>query len=589
MSSATRVGSGSPAAEQALPTADRARLLSRLAVAGIGCSLLIMVAASSVRDSWMYPRIILPAVGPPWDLTFVHMTAGVATVVLWLAILLGVGGVVAGLAAVERGARPSVRLLLIAAAVAVALLTVFPPAGSTDAFDYASYGRIAVLGHSPYVMTPAQLAHLHNTFSRSVPITWNHFVSVYGPLATLEQFLAAKLGGISAARITFWLKLWNAIAFGLVAFVVDRTLRSDPARRLRAHLLWTINPLLLWNLIAEGHVDLIAAAAGLLGLLVLGEHSETVRPSLLRVLAAGALIGAAADIKINYALFGLGLIWVLRRSFSALATAAVGALVVIAPGYAWFGMPAVHALSGRRNGTSADSYYRVFLESSFRPHLAEIASLLVIAVAILAYRRMPAGYQTRPVFRVALVLSAAWLFFWPYQFPWYDAMLICLLMFYPATRLDWLVLGRLAIGNLPNTPGNPFGPPGHVVYFVHHLIVLVITPLALFAAAIGLVWLCLSGRWNPREPHDPDPPGSAPKEPELVPSAASLPTRPFSLLLRSGLGPNRPFLAPGGAVKGEWRGTGRWVGGGGSRLSLHNRRMSGSGSGRDRSPAARSR
>jgi hypothetical protein len=537
MSSATRVGSGSPAAEQALSSADRARLFSRLAMAGIGCSLLIMVAASSMRDSWMYPQIILPAVGPPWDLTFVHMTAGVATVVIWLAIALGVGGVVAGLTAVERGARPSVRVLLIVAVAAVVLLTVFPPAGSTDAFDYASYGRIVVLGHSPYLMTPAQLARLHNTFSQSVPTTWSHVVSVYGPLATVEQFLAAKLGGISAARITFWLKLWNAIAFGLVAFVADWTLRSDPARRLRAHLLWTINPLLLWNLIAEGHVDLIAAALGVLGLLVLGQHSKTARPPLLRVLAAGALIGAAADVKINYALFGVALIWVLRRSFTALAAAAAGALVVIAPGYAWFGMPAVRALEGRRNGTSADSFYRVFLGSSFRPHMAELAVVLVLAVAVLAYRRMPAGYTTQPVFRAALVLSVAWLFLWPYQFPWYDAMVVCLLMFYPATRLDWLVLGRLGIASLPNTPGNPFGPPGHVVYLVHHVIVYVIAPMALFAAAIGLIWLCLSGRWNPREPSDPEPPGSAPEEPELMPSAASLPTRPFSLMIRSALGP----------------------------------------------------
>jgi hypothetical protein len=521
MRSATRAGSGWPAAEQVVPTAGRTRLLTWLAAAGIGCSLLIMVGASAVRDSWMYPRIILPAAGPPWDLQSVHMTAGVATVVLWLAMALGVGGVIAGLMAVERGARPSVRVLLIAAAVTVAVLTVLPPAGSTDAFDYASYGRIAALGHSPYVMTPFQLSRAHNAFSRSVPSTWSHFVSVYGPLATFEEFLAAKLGGLSAARITFWLKLWNSIAFGLVAFVVDRTLRSDPARRLRAHLLWTINPLLLWDLIAEGHVDLIAAAAGLLGLLVLGKHSETARPPLLRVLAAAMLIGAAADIKINYALFGLGLAWVLRRSIAGLATAAAGALVVIVPGYAWFGMRAVHAVSGRRNGTSADSFYRDLLGSYFHSHLGEIASVLVIAVAVLAYRRMPAGFQTRPVIRAALVPSVAWLFFWPYQFPWYDSMLICLLMFYPATRLDWLVLGRIAIGNGPNTPGNPFGPPGHRLYLVHHFVVVVVAPLVLLAAAIGLVWLCLSGRWNPRERDDPDPPGSAPKEPELVPSAAS--------------------------------------------------------------------
>jgi hypothetical protein len=588
MSSATRVGSGSRAAEEATPTADRARLFSRLAVAGIGCSLLIMVAASSVRDSWMYPRIILPAVGPPWDLTFVHMTAGVATVVIWLAIVLGVGGVVAGVAAVERGARPSVRVLLIAAAVAVALLTVLPPAGSTDVFDYASYGRIAVLGHSPYVMTPAQLARLHNTFSQSVPSTWSHVVSVYGPLATLEQFLAAKLGGLSAARITFWLKLWNAIAFGLVAFVADRALRSDPARRLRAHLLWTINPLLLWNLIAEGHVDLIAAAAGLLGLLVLGQHSNTARPPLLRVLAAGALIGAAADVKINYVLFGLGLAWVLRRSFAALAIAAAGALVVLVPGYAWFGMPAVHAPFARSDGASVDSFYRVFLGSWFQPHLAEIAAVLGIAVAVLAYRRMPAGDQGRPVIRAALVLSVAWLFFWPYQFAWYDVMLICLLMFYPASRLDWLVLGRIAIGNLPSTPGNPFGPPGHVLYLVHHFVVFAIGPLGLFAAAVGLVWLCLSGRWKPPERGDPDPPGSAPTEPELVPSAVGLPT----LLLRSAaaISDILPMThSEGAAERDSEGGMGRRVGGGGSRLSLRSRRMSGSGSGRDRSPAARSR
>jgi hypothetical protein len=434
------------------------------------------------------------------------------------------------------------------------------------------------------VMTPAQLARLHNTFSQSVPSTWEHVVSVYGPLATLEQFLAAKLGGISAAQITFWLKLWNAIAFGLVAFVVDRALRADPARRLRAHLLWTINPLLLWDLIAEGHVDLIAAAAGLLGLLVLGQHSETARPPLLRVLAAGALIGAAADVKINYVLFGLGLIWVLRRSFAALATAAAGALVVLLPGYAWFGMPAVLAPFARRNGTSADSFYRVFLGTAFQPHLGEIAAVLGIAVAFLAWRRMPTGDQTRPVFRAALVLSAAWLFFWPYQFAWYDVMLVGPLIFYPATRLDVLVLGRIAIGNMPSTPGNPFGPPGRVLYLVHHLVVFAIAPVVLFAAAIGLVWLCVSGRWKRPEPNYPDPPGSAPKEPELVPSAAGLPT----LLLRSAAAisdilpkPRNERGAEGdGAVRGGW---------GGSRLSLRSRRMSGSGSGRDRSPAARSR
>src|SRR5208282_6569223 len=151
MRSATGTSSSPAAAGQAMPTADRARVLSWLAMIGIGCSILIMIAASAVRDSWMYPPITLPGAGPPWDLTGLHMSTGVATAALWIALIIGGLGVVAGLGAVQRGARPSVRMILIAAAVTVMLLTVFPPAGSTDAFDYAAYGRLALLGHSPYV------------------------------------------------------------------------------------------------------------------------------------------------------------------------------------------------------------------------------------------------------------------------------------------------------------------------------------------------------------------------------------------------------------------------------------------------------
>ena len=169
MPNATGASSSSAAAGQATPTAGPARVLSWLAMIGIGASILFMLAASALRDSWMYPPIKLPGAGPPWDLTGLHLSVGVATGALWIALIIGGLGVVAGLGAVQRGARPSVRVILVVAAVTVALLTVFPPAGSTDAFDYAAYGRLVVLGHSPYVDTPHLLRVTHDAIARSVP------------------------------------------------------------------------------------------------------------------------------------------------------------------------------------------------------------------------------------------------------------------------------------------------------------------------------------------------------------------------------------------------------------------------------------
>jgi hypothetical protein len=503
---APALGSGITKPEQAgtaLPARHEPHGLIWLAGAGIGAAILIMVAVSLIRGGWMRPPLAMPASGPPWELPVRHASADVVTYVLWFAAVSGLGGVLAGLVAVRRGARLSARLLLVAGLITVAVLTVLPPAGSTDPLDYATYGRLLALGHSPYVYTPHYLRHLHSAFARSIPVIWSHYVSVYGPLATMEQFLAAKLGGSSPAVIVFWLKLWNSAAFALVAVAIHRVLRADPAQRLRGHLLWTLNPLLLWDLVEGGHLDVLAAAAGLFGLLVLGKQSEAERPALARVLAAGLLLGVAADLKINYALFGLGAAWALRRSPAALATAGAAALAVLVPSYAWFGMPAVKALLGRRNQASADNFYRIILPTHH--FLGFIAAVLVVAMAVLTLRRLPPGDPARPTIRPTVALAAAWLFLWPYQLPWYDAMIICVLVLYPATRLDWLVLARLTAGTIANMPGDPLLPRGHVLKLLDHFAVHVAAPLVILGAAVGLVALCWSGRWNPPDPDGPPP------------------------------------------------------------------------------------
>jgi hypothetical protein len=510
------VAAGRRGTAPARPASPAARRLVWLTWAGIGVAIVIMVAVSLVRGGWMRPPLALPAGGPPWELPVRHVSADVVTYLLWFAAVASAGGVVAGLLAVRRGVRLNARLLLIIGLITVAVLTVLPPAGPTDSLDYATYGRLMLLGHSPYVYTPHYLRHLHDAFAQSIPLVWSKYVSVYGPLATMEQLLAAKLGGSSPALIVFWLKLWNSAGFAAVAVTIHRLLRNDPAQRLRGHLLWTLNPLLLWDLVEAGHVDVLAAAAGLFGLLVLGRQADGGRPGLARVLAAGLLLGVAADIKINYALFGLGAAWALRRYPAALAAAGAAALAVLAPSYAYFGRPAVRALLGRRDSASADNFYRLILPTHH--FVGIVAVVLVIAMAVLLLRRLPPGDPVRPTIRPTVALAAAWLFLWPYQLPWYDAMLICVLVLYPATRLDWLVLARLTAGTLANMPGNPLLPHGHVLNLLDHYAVHAIAPLVILGAAVGLVVLCWSGRWNPEGPAGP-PPSAPDADQVLLPAA----------------------------------------------------------------------
>jgi hypothetical protein len=474
------------------------RLLGWLSGIGIGLALLIMIGASLVRQNWMIPPVPMPSPGPPWELP-VHVSGGAVSILLWLSALIAAGGLAAGLLAARRGARGPIRLILIGAAVAAVLLTVLPPAGSTDPLDYAAYGRLALLGHNPYVATPLYLRVTDPTFGLSVPVRWQSQVSLYGPAATIEQYLAARLGGNSMARVVFWLKLWNTIAFGVVAFVLDRLLRARPSARLRAHLLWTINPLLLWDLLASGHMDVVAAGAGMIGLLALGRQQPGVEPRLWRAAAAGALVGFAADVKIDYALFGLGLIWALRRSLPALIAAAAGALAVLGPTYAWLGKPAFAALFARGDKTTQDSFYRVAALTDSK-YLLAFAALLVVILAALLLWRMPPGDQLRPALRPALALAVAWVFIWPYTLPWYDAMIIVVLVLYPATWLDWLVLARLAGATIANIPGNPDGVPGHShalkmfdVYLVHYM-----APLVLLGAAGALLIMIVGNVWGLR-------------------------------------------------------------------------------------------
>src|SRR5438034_4147657 len=127
-----------------------------------------MIAISAAGPNVSVPAMPRPGHGPPWWHPL-HLTATFVTVSLWIAMAVGCAGVIAGLIAVARGARPPVRPILVAAFGVVAVLTVLPSAGSTDSISYAASGRTAVIGHSPYVMTPRQLQQSRSEAHTSEP------------------------------------------------------------------------------------------------------------------------------------------------------------------------------------------------------------------------------------------------------------------------------------------------------------------------------------------------------------------------------------------------------------------------------------
>jgi hypothetical protein len=407
------------------------------------------------------------------------------------------------------------------------------PVGSTDVISYAIDGVMAATSHSPYVIEPVQFIKEGGTIGRYSSLTWQTSLSDYGPLATASEWLAVKLSGGSRsdvltganlATMTFWLKLWAALAFGAVVLLLDWLLRADDVMRRRAHLLWSLNPLLIWEIVAGGHIDGLAMAFGLAGIGLLW----TRRPGtpadapaepigLARAAIAGALIGAATAVKIPFAFYAIGAVWMLRHQIRQLVVAVVGCLIVLIPSYALAGSASITVLFTRGNQEPTwDNLYNVFYRP-FNPstdsvpgNINDIAAILLLGLVVLLLIRLPQRTPRWPAVPVAMALSLAWLFVWPFQRPWYDVMVIGLLALYPASRLDWVVVGRLGFVAVTYMDAVTILPRSSSMAMLQFHEGWWVTPAARLIAVIWLVWLCITGRWgwwsNPTEA-----PASAPE------------------------------------------------------------------------------
>jgi hypothetical protein len=392
-----------------------------------------------------------------------------------------------------------------------------------------------VTGHNPYTTTPAQLAALGDPVARAVQ-DWRGAPSVYGPLATAIQALASLAGGTSVRLTVFVLGLANLAAFAAVALLLHRMTRRDPARQLRAALLWAANPLLLQVLVAGAHVDGQAVVFGVAAVAVMypvvlpatrpgmpgaappGHASRWPARSLARAAAAGVLVGLGFAVKVTIALTGLGLALALgygcwrrrgswRELWPPLAALGAGFAVTAGAALAIGGSAMLRQTSQASDMVSIGSPWRVIRSVI---HLAVTgtaatdivkagAAALAVLLAVLLIRGLagPAS-ETGRYAAITFALALAWLFAWPYVLPWYDALAWALLPLAAGgavEALGWLLLARtlaLGFGYLPARQADAPLPSG--LGWLQPVIRHGITPAVLAVATVWLVALMVRSR-----------------------------------------------------------------------------------------------
>jgi hypothetical protein len=399
------------------------------------------------------PAIVGP-IGPTGPFADLHhaLTLSLTKNACWLAAASGGAAVLAGLAAVRRGWRPSPGLVLAACAVATVVFVFIPPAASIDVQNYAEYGRMVVLGHNPWEITPQRLYEWNDPVGLLRPLEWRNQPTVYGPAATAVEATAAWLGGTSMAWIVFWIKIANGMSYIAVAVVLDRLAGPDPARRARVAVLWTVNPLMLFWLVAGAHTDLLALLPLVLALWALralwavpGGRAAPVAG------IAGALAGISIAVKVTFAAPVAGLavgLWRVAtgpRRGTSLASMIAGGALALAAGYAFAGPAALQSLS-QRLSSAGDSFLP--LPGFIYDHVALYAAVSVAAVGIvggiLAWR-MPPGHADLPWTRPMAICAIAMVLGGIVQYPWYDAMFFPLLALLPASGLDGWLVGRAVL------------------------------------------------------------------------------------------------------------------------------------------------
>ena len=329
------------------------------------------------------------------------------------------------------------RAVLLTGTAMGAVLFVPPTTGSHDIYSYLAYAKLLAHRHlDPLVTQP--VAFGHDPWLRFV--LWRHTPSVYGPLWTYATAALAALTGFRLGLTLYLVKALSLAGVGVAAVLAPRMISRDDRERdfVRAAIVW--NPLILFAVAGEGHVD-----GALLGLLIAALFFRSRERNAL----VSALLVAASLVKIYVVVLLLLHVvdLVRKRDVRGVLTAGAASLAGIAT-YAplWRGaqtFTALRVVAGRFTPTLPNAF-RDLLEDGFSSHgmseasanvvgvdAARVAGAVVLAgvliYLIMRRRDAPAGWRWTMAFGAYVVTS-------PWFLPWHAIPLVGLGLAAPDLR-----------------------------------------------------------------------------------------------------------------------------------------------------------
>jgi hypothetical protein len=230
------------------------RVAAAWALLGLAGSVLMTIAGSRVADirfHWWF-RVVIGSLTTERILFYV---AAVGLVAAWL-----------GLARVARSDRLGPWWIAAVAFLWCVPLLIGAPLFSHDLYSYLAQGTVAHIGLSPYHDAPIVLGqHGYHHLLRAVDPFWERQTAPYGPLFLGVISLIAGLTGSHIFAGLVLVRLFDFVGLVLLAAFVPRLARRLGTDPTRAVWLAVASPLMLFQLVAPGHNDLLMAGVMVVG------------------------------------------------------------------------------------------------------------------------------------------------------------------------------------------------------------------------------------------------------------------------------------------------------------------------------------